>query len=197
MSKPRRSKTLEKVARTIKDADDFIEHVFGVANSYRINHGREAGDQGRAIRTELKTFNKHASALSAWLKSANRETQATAEHEALLQISLALHGSPTSARAASMATQEWLANAAAASERAAQTLKGKSPRHAPRLAAEALRATFEHHRLKVSYQASESNQSDAVRLLCALAKAAGDDMAPAAAREWLQQTGPRRLKTST
>jgi hypothetical protein len=49
-----------------------------------------------------------------------------------------------------------------------------SIRAAPKVAAEALRATFEFHKLKLSAQASAKKQSDAVRLLCAIAKNAGD-----------------------
>jgi hypothetical protein len=96
--KKRRSKSLEKVARTVKDADEFVEHIFGIAAAYRAQHALESSAKGAEIRKAIKSFEKHAAALQLWLHQALKPSP-TAEHEALNQLSTALHGSPLSARA--------------------------------------------------------------------------------------------------
>jgi hypothetical protein len=50
----------------------------------------------------------------------------------------------------------------------------KAERSAPRIAVDALRATFEHHGIKWSTQVTKTLTSDAIKLLCAVAKSAGD-----------------------
>lgn len=172
MAKLRRSKTLERVARSIKDSDEFANHVFGIAAQYRAQHALETGVQGPTVRQALKTLQRHALALEAWLRMAQRST--TAEHEALAALSLALHGSRSTARASAAATQLWLATVTGGVERALLSVRRTRERLATRRAAEALRATFEYHGLKVSPSARNGAPSDAVRLLCAIAKDAGD-----------------------
>ena len=185
MPRQRRSKSLEKVARSIKDDAAFVEHVFGIAARYRAQYELETGSRGCEIRQALKTFEKHASALAAWLKQAQR--QSTAEHEALGVLSSALHGSASTARPQAVAAEMWLNSAAGVGERALATLKRNPLQHAPRGAAEALRATFEHHGLKVSYRATAKDPSAAIRLLCAIAKDSGDaEMTAMTARQWLK-----------
>ncbi len=185
MAKPRRSKTLEKVARSIKDSDEFVNHVFGIAAAYRSQHSLEAGSAGRAVRQALKSFNKHATALEFWLRTAQKSS--SVEHEALGALSSALHGSSSSARAQATATQLWLGRINAVSERALQNVKRTSQPLAPRRAAEALRATFEHHALKIGYGIKGNQVSHAIRLFCAIAKDSGDvEMTPERARQWLK-----------
>lgn len=185
--KQRRSKSLEKVARTVKDADDFIDHVFGIASAYRSQFELETASGGREVRQALRAFEKHANALQAWLRSATQQARSSPAREALNRLSIELHGTGSAASAQAATTQLWLASAAAASERAVAALKRSSVSRGPRTAAEALRATFEHHGLKVSYRVSAADPSDAIRLFCAIAKDAGDlEMTPELARDWLK-----------
>jgi hypothetical protein len=192
MIRRRRSKSLEKVARSIKDSDEFVEHVFNIAWSYRSNYELDAGPRSRAVRQSLRTFRKHADALGAWLDSAHRESKPAPEHEALSKIGLAMSAASSAARQQSVEFRAWLRNAAASSVKADKMFQGSRTQNAPRLAAEAVRATFEHHRLKVSYQVTKERQSEAVRLLCAIAKDGGDSsMTPTAAKDWLVKSGSR------
>lgn len=185
--KKRRSKSLEKVARIVKDTDEFVDHIFGIAAAYRGQHELESSAKGAEIRKALKAFEKHAGALQLWLRQALKPSQSTAEHEALNQLSTALHGSPLSARAQAQVTQLWLASLSGVNERALQSLKRNPVHRAPLAAAEALRETFKHHGLKVSYRSSAANPSDAIRLFCAIAKDAGDTaMTAELARECLK-----------
>lgn len=183
MSKRRRTKTLEKAARAIKDSDDFVEHVFSIARGYEAHHELDVGVGTRGVRQSLKIFDKHASQLAEWLKSAAQ--LGTPEHEALKAIRGALQDQGELS-ADVIATRGWLHAAARASVKLEGALQGKKLKNAPRFAADALRATFEHHKLKVSTQATEKKQGDAVKLLCAIAKDGGDpDLTAAQAREWL------------
>jgi hypothetical protein len=183
MSKRRRSKTLEKTARAIKDSDEFIEHIFNIARGFEAHHELDSGAGARAVRQSLKAFEKHAEALTEWLESASQ--RGTPESEALTAIGelLQSRGIPGTEPAG---TRSWLEQAAQATRKAEAQYQGKKLKNAPRFAAEALRATFEHHKLKVSLQVSEKKQSDAIKLLCAIAKDGGDaSMTPQQAKQWL------------
>jgi hypothetical protein len=196
MPRPRRSKSLEKVARSIKDDDAFVEHVLSITARYRAQYELETGAKGREVRQAVKVFTRHAQALALWLQRAQRET--TAEHEALGLLSTVLHGSPVATRPQAIASALWLSGTAAASDRALAMLKRGPLQHAPRTTAEALRATFEHHGLKLSYGARPNDPSPAVRLFCAIAKAAGDvGMTPAVAAQWLKSGRGAAAKKST
>lgn len=186
MSKKRRTKTLEKAARAVKDSDEFVEHIFSIAREFAANHELDTGAGVRGVRRTLKLFDKHATELAHWLEQSGEV--GTAEHEAFNAIRGEIQrlGAPYADPAA---TSAWLASAAKASKKADAALQGKKLQNAPRLAAAALRATFEHHKLKVSTQATQKKQGDAVKLLCAIAKDGGDpSMTPAQAREWLIET---------
>jgi hypothetical protein len=186
MSKKRRSKTLEKAARAVKDSDEFVEHIFSIARGFAAHHELDTGAGVRGVRRSLKTFEKHATALTEWLNASAK--RGTPEAEALANI-VAASRALGIAYVDPSATSIWLTNTARAANRAEAELQGKKLKNAPRFAAEALRATFEHHKLKVSYQASEKKQSDAVKLLCAIAKDGGDpSLTPGEAREWLIAT---------
>ena len=183
MSKKRRTKTLEKAARAVKDSDEFVEHIFSIARGFAEHHELDSGAGSRGVRRSLALFEKNATQLVDWLDAATE--RGTAEHEALNAISAQFAGLGMP-YIDSSATRTWLQHAARASKKADKHLQGKKLRNAPRFAAEALRSTFEYHRLKIAYQASEKKQSDAVKLLCAIAKDGGDPtVTPGQAREWL------------
>jgi len=184
--KVRRSKSLEKMARAVHDSDEFVEHIFGIAATYRAQHALESTAKGAAIRKSLKTFDKHATALNSWLREALKTSHASAEHEALSQLSTALHGSSAAARAQAHATQLWLASLCGVSERAQQSLKRNPIQRAPQTAAEALRTTCAHHAVKISYKNIGERPSASIQLLCAIAKDAGDSLSAEQARQWLK-----------
>ena len=186
MAKKRRSKTLEKAARAVKDSDEFVEHIFSIARGFAAHHELDTGAGARGVRQSLKAFDKHATSLVQWLERSSE--RGTPEYEALSALRAAFPelGAPY---VESTSTRAWLDHAARASKKAEMQLQGKKLKNAPRFATEALRATFERHKLKVSHQATEKKQSDAVKLLCAIAKDGGDpSMTPAQAREWLIQS---------
>lgn len=194
------SKALDKAARQVKDADDFVEHIGNVAERYRREHALDLGPRGKSVKQAVGAFLKHATALAAWLQQAHKENQSTPESDALDKISVVLHGAPGLAHAQSKDIESWLARAGKAAEKCGTDGKRQSrgsrksgtERNAPRIAAEGLRATFEHHKLKFSTQVTKTKQSDAVRLLCAIAKHAGDsDMTPQAARQALVDSAVR------
>lgn len=168
----------------IKDSDEFVEHVFNIARGFEAHHELDTGAGARGVRQALKAFEKHAAALADWLEhSAERGTP---QFEALKAISETLQsrGVPLVDAAG---TRTWLEHTAKASGKAESQLQGKKLKNAPRFAAEALRATFEHHKLKVSLQTNAKTQSDAIKLLCAIAKDAGDaSMTADQAKEWLR-----------
>jgi hypothetical protein len=184
MSKRRRSKTLEKVARAIKDEDAFVEHIFNIARGFEAHHELDSGAGARAVRQALKVFEKHAAGLLVWLESSSQ--RGTPEFEALSELGdwLQSRGLPS---IEPVGLRSWLEQAAQASRKTEGKLQGKKLQNAPTFAADALRATFEHHKLKVSLQATAKKQSDAIKLFCAIAKDGGDDsMTPEQAKEWLR-----------
>ena len=67
----RRSKALEKVARSIKDSDEFVDHVFAIARGFEAHHELDVSGGSRGVRTALKTFEKHAGPLAEWFARAD------------------------------------------------------------------------------------------------------------------------------
>lgn len=186
MSRKRRTKTLEKAARAVKDSDEFVEHIFSIAHGFAEHHELDRGAGARGVRQALRGMHRHAAALAQWLQQSGK--RGTPEHEAvnLIRPDMQQAGVPLG-NVDQIRT--WLEHAARSSDRAESRLKGQKLRNAPRFAASALRATFEHHKLKVSHRASANNQSDAVKLLCAIARDAGDPaMTWTEASDWLRQT---------
>lgn len=184
-------KRLEAVAREIKDADEFVEHVAGLANRYRREHAMASGDAQAELRQSLRNFQKHASALADWLQEANSGKASASERKAFDAVGTKLYGSPVLARPQSVQTMEWLVRAAQAADETIAGLKRTGADNAPlRIAAEGLRATFEHHKLKVSLTGGEQ-PSEAVRLLCAIARDAGDDVEPSLAKITLRDVNRR------
>jgi hypothetical protein len=182
---------LEAVAREIKDADVFVEHVAGLANRYRREHAMASGDAQAELRQSLRTFHKHASALAEWLQQANSGKPSAIERKALDAIGTKLYGSPVLARPQSVQALEWLTRAGQAADETVAGLKRTGTDHGPlRIAAEGLRATFEHHKLKVALVGGDQ-PSDAVRLLCAIARDAGDEVEPNLAKITLRDVNRR------
>ena len=86
---------------------------------------------------------------------------------------------------------EWLVRAARTADETIAGLKRTGGDNAPlRIAAEGLRATFEHHKMKVAL-VSGDQPSDAVRLLVAIARDAGDDVEPNLAKITLRDVNRR------
>lgn len=180
-------KRLEAVAREIKDADEFVEHVAGLAKRYRREHALRVGDAQAELRQSLRTFHKHASALAEWLNLANGGKATAIERKAFDAVGTKLFGSPVLARPQSTQTLDWLTRASQAADETVTEMKQGGVEDALKIAAEGLRATFEHHKLKLA-AGSDKKPGDAVRLLCAIAREAGETIEPAAARATLKDS---------
>jgi hypothetical protein len=186
------TKALEKCARQIKSTDEFVEHIANIADRYRREHAADSGPRHTAVRQSMREFHKHAAALTTWLQQ-SQKTSSTPQGDALNKIGTVLYGVPGRAQAESKSVLEWLAQADQVAVRCLsdnKLLPKKSPVNAPSKsllsAAEALRATFDHHKLKWSAVVTKQKQSDAVRVLCAIAKSAGATLSPQQAREVLR-----------
>jgi hypothetical protein len=190
-------KRLEKIAREIKDADDFVEHVAGLSKRYRRERALQAGDAQAELRQSLRAFQKHATAVTTWLREAQDGKANAIERQAFDSIGTALHGSPGLARPQGSQVLDWLTRANQAASDGLATLKrGAADNAALRIAAEGLRATFEHHKLKVSTSGTDQ-PADAVRLLCAIARDAGDaSVEPETAKTALRDSN-RRPRTDS
>jgi hypothetical protein len=180
-------KRLESVAREIKDADDFVEHVAGLAKRYRREHALRLGDAQAELRQALRTFHKHASALAEWLEQANNGKATAIERKAFDAFGTKLYGSPVLARPPSTQALDWLNRAGQAADATVTEMKQGGADDALRIAAEGLRATFEHHKLKLA-AGTDKKPGDAVRLLCAIAREAGETVEPATAKAALKDT---------
>lgn len=174
---------MEKAARAVKDSDEFVAHIFNIARGFQAHHDLDVGMGARGVRRSLNELTKHATRLLQWLERS--DARGAPEHEALSTIEATLPnlGLPLIDPAL---PRTWLGNAVKAGARAQVQLQGKKLSNAPRFAATALRATFEHHGLKVSHRSTAQKESDAIKLLCAIAKDGGDATVTATqAREWL------------
>jgi hypothetical protein len=180
-------KRLETVAREIKDADEFVEHVSGLAKRYRREHALRAGGAQAELRQSLRTFHKYASALAEWLQQANSGKATAIERKAFDALGTKLFGSPVLARPQSTQTLEWLTRASKAADDTVTEMKQGGGEDALKIAAEGLRATFEHHKLKLA-AGSDKKPGDAVRLLCAIAREAGETVDPAVAKAALRDS---------
>ena len=196
MKRRKPGKALEKAAREIKDSDEFVEHIGNLSDGYRREHALDEGPRGSEVRQSLRTFHKHAAALALWLGQADKST--SAERDALDRMGVALYGSAGHAHVASKSALEWLTQAENAATRCIAEASSRKPRkNAPRSAAEGLRATFEYHHLKLSTAGKKDQPSDSVRLLCAIAKNAGDGSLTAAeAKQFLVESGAQRRRAA-
>lgn len=181
-------KALERIARAVHDKDEFVAHIGGIAERYRREHALDAGPRGREVRQALRVFRKHAAPLSEWLEEASGRPKSL-EFDALARMSAATRGLPNRSPTTAQVVRAWLAEWDDAARLAEELIQPKSAPSAPRVAAEALRATFERHGLKWSTQVAKGP----VSLLCAIAKHSGDDSLTAqTAREHLVASGARK-----
>lgn len=180
-------KRLESVAREIKDADDFVEHVAGLVKRYRREQALRVGDAQVELRQSLRTFHKHASALAEWLEQANNGKATVIERKAFDAFGTKLYGSPVLARPPSTQALDWLIRAGQAADATVTEMKQGGADDALRIAAEGLRATFEHHKLKLA-AGTDKKPGDAIRLLCAIAREAGETVEPATAKAVLKDS---------
>ncbi len=190
MKRRKPTKALERAAREIKDSDEFVEHVANICDRYRREHALDA-QAGSAVRRSLQAFRRPAAALVQWLEQAHKQSQVSGERDALNKIAM-LQGAPP--HAASHSVLEWLAQAERAAARYVEDSKRlpRKSRNAPRIGAQALRATFEHHKLKFSATIAHGTPSSAVSLLCAIARNAGDpSLTPPDAKTSLLESGAR------
>jgi hypothetical protein len=182
MKRKKISSTLERAARGVRDSDEFVGHIGSIAERYRREHALETGPRGKDVRRALKVFRKHATGLAGWFEQAQTK-QSSLEYEALAKIGAVMHSAPNQTLASSASILSWLEQAERAAQVAEAQLSKKSALNASRISIEALRATFEHHGLKWSTQLTKTTTSDAISLLCAIAKSAGDvSMTPQQAR---------------
>lgn len=190
-------KRLERLAREIKDSDEFVDHVAGLCGRYRHEHALRESAAQAAVRQSMRAFQRHAAALTEWLRQAHDGAMTSIEREALDRIGNLLHGSPGAARSQSAPVLEWLTRANQAAEESIAKMARRqdgAAGGAARVVAEGLRATFEHHKLKVTLSAGADQPANAVALLCAIARDAGDEsLDPDAAKAALRDAGrPQR-----
>lgn len=195
-------KRLERLARQIKDCDEFVDHVAGLRNRYRHEQALRESAAQTALRQSTRTFHRHAAALALWLRQAHDGSMTAIEREALDRIGAQLHGSAGAARAQSAPILAWLTRAGQAAEasiaRTTPRQDGLAGADTARTVAEGLRATFEYHKLKVTLSAADPQQPAAVLLLCAIARDAGDDSLDAdAARTALREAGRARPRAAS
>ena len=178
------SAALAKAARDIHRSDEFVAHIGNIADRYRREHALETGPRGREVRRELKTFRKYAVSLAQWLAVAHAKPNSI-EFEALAKLGAAMQSAPNQTLASSASIIAWLEQAQGAAELAELQLGKKKEQTAAKIAAEALRATFEHHEIKWSTQVTKQSAGNAVRLLCAITKGTDGELDVAQAREIL------------
>ncbi len=181
MKRKRINASLAKVARTVHDSDEFIDHIGNIAERYKRARALESGPRGREVRQTLKGFRKHAGALCEWFANAQTKPRSL-EYEALAQLGAAMRSAPNQTLASSAQISAWLQQALTAAQAAEAQLADRKNTRSASLAAEALRATFEHHGIKWSTQVNKQGASAAVRLLCAITKLAGEALTPEQAR---------------
>lgn len=201
ISRKKVSKRLERIAREVKDSDEFVDHVAGLCGHYRREHELREGATQAAVRQSTRAFHRHATALALWLRQAHDGAMTAIEREAFDRIGNLLHGSHGVARSQSAPILDWLTRAGQAAEKSMTKMtrrQGDVTDSAARAVAEGLRATFEHHKLKVSLSGIGSDRpANAVLLLCAIARDAGDDsLDPDTAKAALREAGRARRPAS-
>ena len=181
MKRRKAGKALERVARAICDSDEFVAHAAGIAALYRRERELEGSDQRRELRGALKTLQRHAGSLGEWLDQAQPGRTVRPE-----QTALTLIGETGGDNAI---VQAWVARVSQAAAQTIDELKSTRPDggKAIRAAADALKATFEHHKLKWSTTIVKGQAAPGLALLCAIARDAGDrDLTPLDARNALR-----------
>lgn len=181
MKRRKAGKALERAARAICDSDEFVAHTAGIAALYRRERELEGSDQRRELRGTLKTLQRHAQALAGWLDQSQPGRTVRPQ-----QTALRLIGETGGDNAI---VQAWVTRVSQTTAQTIDALKSTRPDtdKAIRTAAEALKATFEHHRLKWSATITKGQAAPGLALLCAVAHDAGNrDLTPAEARKALR-----------
>ncbi|HEY6644205.1 hypothetical protein [Povalibacter sp.] len=180
MKRRKASKALENAARAICDSDEFVAHAAGVAALYRRERDLEGTDQRRELRGTLKLLQRHAEAIAAWLGEAQAGRGIPTERTALQLI-----GEQGGDNAI---VQAWAERVTRSASQAIDDLAAKpDASKAVRIAADALKATFEHHKLKWSTAIARGQAAPGLTLLCAIARDAGDrSLTPVEVREALR-----------
>jgi hypothetical protein len=130
----------------------------------------------------LRIFRKHAAALDRWLEQAQRQHPATIEAQAFGQLSEELQSAQGLIRVQTQTMRDWLSHTERAAGRYLErSVRSRAVPSAPRLTAEALLATFDHHKLKITL-GSKRTPGAIVGLLREIAKAAGADLTTEDAR---------------
>lgn len=192
-SRRKPAKALESAARQVKDSEEFVTHIANIANRYRHEYSTDLGARAREVRQSLRAFHKQAALLREWLQAAQKESNPPPQRDALARIGTVMNGVSSPAFTKAKDVQAWLEQAIEAAEQCIAE-SARSPRAAEtgasRVAAEALRATFEYHKLKLSTKTGKDTQGDGIKLLCAIAKNAGDaGLTPQAARQAFVESG--------
>lgn len=181
MKRRKAGKALESAARAICNSDEFVAHAAGVAALYRRERDLEGTDQRRQLRETLKALQRHTEALAGLLRNAQ-----PAGRERTEQIALKMIGEQGAENAIVHAWASRVTRSAALAIDELRTAKPDSAR-AVRTAADALKATFEHHKLKWSTTITKGAAAPALTLLCAIARDAGDRaLTPIEARKALR-----------
>jgi len=181
MKRRKAGKALESAARAICNSDEFVAHTAGIAALYRRERDLEGADRRRELRGTLKVLQRHTEVLAELLRNAQPTSSARPEQTALQLIG--------ELGADSSIVHAWATRVTRSATRAIDELKTAKPDSgkAVRTAAEALKATFEHHKLKWSTTISKGEAAPSLKLLCAIARDAGDrSLTPAEARKALR-----------
>lgn len=116
MRSRRIGKSLERAARAVKDSDEFVQHVGGIAERYRRELALQEGLRDAEMRRTLRQFRRHAQALVEWLGRAGAKKPGI-ETRALGAMLPTLNRVPL--RAEVQDVRDWLIQADAAAQRSA------------------------------------------------------------------------------
>ena len=183
---------LAALARQLSADPEFVAAIESEAASYRFSRALDRRST-TATRAALSRFGRQARGLADWLGAALGGAE-TPQRDAVRKLNAAglERGWLTRDRLEQM--QATLLELALLETRASEFLRDGSRQKAaaPRLAAAALWALLPRHGVKVSMY----ENSDAVRLLVAIARDAGDrSLTPLAAKKFLQETQPEKRRS--
>jgi len=176
MKRRKPGKALDKAARALLDSDEFAAHIANIAALYRREREQQEAPQRQALRQALRSFERPAAMLALWMKQAQASRGDSSQHLALKLIRERTASSgalPTD----DLAVRDWLSRAATSAAHAAAEMKSSKQPDAARLvrmAADALKATFEHHGLKWSTSIVRGEPAPALSMLWAIARDGGD-----------------------
>jgi hypothetical protein len=188
---------LENAARLLKDDKFFIGEVKQIAASYRYWHEHDSAKSSAATTAEIEEIRDRARDLAEWFTTssgASTEAKISSAQDAWLKLKAAATERGISFCPEPILTE--LNKIALVAKRAMELVPKRYSAHSGRLiAADSVRALFKHHGLKFSAWSNGGRASDAVGLLCDVARAAGDkSITHAAATKAFALTGKRRKK---